>query len=76
MQLWRYHGLGNDYLVMEGPQAPSTAMVRALCDRHRGVGSDGILWGTLEPPYRLRPLASLQHDAASSVQQGVTLQLI
>ncbi|MFQ5990968.1 MAG: diaminopimelate epimerase [Nitrospiraceae bacterium] len=40
------HGLGNDYLVMEPGQLGfrlTSANVRAICDRHRGVGSDGIL---------------------------------
>ena len=40
------HALGNDYIVMD-PQAlsfPLTApAIRMICDRHRGVGSDGIL---------------------------------
>lgn len=42
MQLWRAHGLGNDYLVWEGPPL-KPALVVALCDRHRGVGGDGVL---------------------------------
>jgi diaminopimelate epimerase len=40
-------GLGNDYLVLDARDLPggglSPAAVRCLCDRHRGVGSDGIL---------------------------------
>lgn len=43
MRLWRAHGLGNDYLVLEEGPALSPELVRALCDRTRGVGSDGIL---------------------------------
>ncbi len=46
MLLQRYHGLGNDYLVLQDPAGLDTlgpALVRALCDRHTGVGSDGIL---------------------------------
>jgi diaminopimelate epimerase len=43
MRLDRYHGLGNDYLVLaEGPSL-TPALVRAVCDRHRGVGGDGVL---------------------------------
>lgn len=45
-QFVRSHGLGNDYLVVD----PSTLSfhltpesVRLICDRHTGVGSDGIL---------------------------------
>jgi diaminopimelate epimerase len=42
----KYHALGNDYLVLDGDlQRPrlTPARVRALCDRHTGIGSDGIL---------------------------------
>lgn len=40
------HGLGNDYLVMAERDlaAPlSIAAIERICDRNRGVGSDGIL---------------------------------
>lgn len=46
MKFWKAHGLGNDYLVFEAAEgAPALApdAVRAICDRHRGVGGDGIL---------------------------------
>jgi diaminopimelate epimerase len=47
----KWHALGNDYVIVEagdlpGPLAP--AVVRALCDRHTGIGADGIL--ELRPP--------------------------
>jgi diaminopimelate epimerase len=40
------HGLGNDYLVIEERHLPrplTTEAIARLCDRTRGVGSDGIL---------------------------------
>ncbi len=43
MRLFKAHGLGNDYLVLESGQPLDAALVRALCDRHRGPGGDGIL---------------------------------
>lgn len=43
MRLWKAHGLGNDYLVLASGEPLDAAMVRALCDRHRGPGADGIL---------------------------------
>ncbi|MCB9682742.1 MAG: diaminopimelate epimerase [Alphaproteobacteria bacterium] len=43
MHLDRYHGLGNDYLVLVDGPPLSPDLVRAICDRHTGVGSDGIL---------------------------------
>lgn len=45
MRLWRAHGLGNDYLVLHdsGGTTLTPHIVRELCHRHTGVGSDGIL---------------------------------
>jgi len=46
MRLLKWHGLGNDYLLLEPEErrAPLTAaQVQLLCDYHVGVGSDGIL---------------------------------
>ncbi len=46
----KYHGLGNDYLVInpaDFPFDPTPEAVRAICDRHYGAGSDGILLGPL-----------------------------
>jgi diaminopimelate epimerase len=46
MKLAKWHGLGNDYLVVEEPDLPApltAAAIVLLCDRHLGVGSDGIL---------------------------------
>lgn len=42
----RSHGLGNDYLVMDSARLNfelTPERIRAICDRHTGVGSDGIL---------------------------------
>jgi len=40
------HGLGNDYIVIDPAKVPFTMTpeaVRLICDRHLGVGADGIL---------------------------------
>src|SRR6267142_4990948 len=42
----RSHGLANDYIVMDQKDLPfelTPERVRLICDRNRGVGSDGIL---------------------------------
>jgi diaminopimelate epimerase len=52
-QYVRSHGLGNDYLVVDGATfgvALSEARIRRICDRHIGVGSDGILELVPPPP--------------------------
>lgn len=43
MRLFKAHGLGNDYLVLESGETLDEDIVRALCDRNRGPGGDGIL---------------------------------
>src|SRR5438874_1380462 len=45
-QFVKSHGLGNDYIVIDPANIPFTLTrdaVRLICDRHFGVGSDGIL---------------------------------
>lgn len=47
----KYHGLGNDYLVID-PNVHDVGLtpeaIRLICDRNFGIGSDGILYGPLE----------------------------
>ena len=46
MRLTKHHGSGNDFLVLLESDAttPVTpALARAVCDRHRGIGADGLL---------------------------------
>jgi diaminopimelate epimerase len=47
MKFHKYQALGNDYLVVDWPASKpvDTALVRRICDRNFGVGSDGILVG-------------------------------
>lgn len=46
--LSKFHGLGNDFLVFvadgtHAAPADPAAFARRVCDRHRGVGADGVL---------------------------------
>ncbi len=46
LTIWKYHGTGNDFVLLEDldderPLVPE--LVAALCDRHRGVGADGVI---------------------------------
>jgi len=50
----KWEGLGNDFVVIEvvSEDAVSPAEARVICDRHRGVGADGVLLvvrGAAEP---------------------------
>jgi diaminopimelate epimerase len=45
MDFCKYQALGNDYLVLDlpGPLDELVGLLPQLCDRHRGLGSDGLL---------------------------------
>jgi len=37
---------GNDFIIIDGANAPAelASVTRAICDRHQGVGADGVEW--------------------------------
>lgn len=46
MRLTKHHGLGNDFLVLldrDDAQPIDEDIAIAVCDRHRGVGADGLI---------------------------------
>jgi diaminopimelate epimerase len=50
---FKFQALGSDYLVMDPTLVPfemTPRLAQALCDRRRGIGSDGILLGPLAVP--------------------------
>jgi len=48
LHFWKYHGLGNDFVVVEGGPLMGAERAAAICDRRRGIGADGVL--TILPP--------------------------
>jgi len=46
MRFAKYHGAGNDFVLVEDLQDElrlSPSLIALLCDRHRGVGADGLI---------------------------------
>ena len=46
MRFAKYHGTGNDFVMLEDLENRLTltsALVSSLCDRHMGVGADGVI---------------------------------
>src|SRR5690349_8925834 len=43
----KYHGLGNDFILVDARATPALAempdLAVALCDRHTGIGADGLI---------------------------------
>ena len=46
MRFTKYHGIGNDFIMLADPNDSlqmSGEFVRRLCDRHFGIGGDGVI---------------------------------
>jgi diaminopimelate epimerase len=44
--IWKYHGTGNDFVMLEDLEdgrTLSAELVAAICDRHTGIGADGVI---------------------------------
>lgn len=78
MKFVKYHGLGNDYLVIQPADVVGTLetrQIQCICDRNYGVGSDGILFGPLHSDtcdFRLR---ILNPDGSEAEKSGNGLRI-
>lgn len=56
----KFHGLGNDFIVVAGRGLPTTlaSLARAMTDRHTGVGADGFI--VVLPPQERKHTARLR----------------
>lgn len=41
-KFWKAHSCGNDFIIVKN-WIPDSEQIRMLCDRHRGIGADGVL---------------------------------
>jgi diaminopimelate epimerase len=47
MRFWKYEGIGNDFVVIDGffkQVEIDTELCKRMCDRHFGIGADGVLY--------------------------------
>lgn len=78
LQFWKYHALGNDYIVMDPKDlaAPlTTAQVKVICHRNFGVGSDGILLGPLASTKASFGLRIYNPDGSEAEKSGNGLRI-
>lgn len=78
MQFFKYHALGNDYIVLnptdtEGELTPS--QIKSICHRNYGVGSDGILLGPLETSECDFALRIFNPDGSEAEKSGNGLRI-
>ena len=74
--LTKHHGLGNDFLVLPDvtdtlalTRAAGAELARRLCDRHRGIGADGLLLALPAPDDGSAALTMRLHNADGSVAE-------
>src|SRR5438270_835573 len=77
MRFHKYQALGNDYLVVDETEggALSVEQVRRVCDRHYGLGSDGILLGGTAPRDGAYALRILNPDGSEAEKSGNGLRI-
>jgi diaminopimelate epimerase len=80
MRFYKYHALGNDYLVMNpadypGWSQPTTDQIRVICHRNFGAGSDGILWGPLPSAKARFGLRIFNPDGSEAEKSGNGLRI-
>jgi diaminopimelate epimerase len=80
MRFYKYHALGNDYLVLNPADFPSwkqptTEQIRVICHRNFGAGSDGILWGPLPSTKAKFGLRIFNPDGSEAEKSGNGLRI-
>ncbi len=77
-QFVRSHGLGNDYLVVDGASFGLTLTeerIRLICHRHTGVGSDGILEVVTPPAGFAAAVRIYNPDGSEAEKSGNGLRI-
>ncbi|MBE9004905.1 diaminopimelate epimerase [Fortiea sp. LEGE XX443] len=78
MKFYKYHALGNDYLVIN-PQDLSFPLtpehIKIICHRNFGIGSDGILLGPLASEKAQVALRIFNPDASEAEKSGNGLRI-
>jgi diaminopimelate epimerase len=78
LKFWKYHALGNDYVVIDPQDLPSpltTEQVKIICHRNFGVGSDGILLGPLPAKDARCALKIYNPDGSEAEKSGNGLRI-
>ncbi|MCG8527685.1 MAG: diaminopimelate epimerase [Opitutales bacterium] len=78
MKFFKYHALGNDYLVLDPSELNGKldgASIVKICHRNYGLGSDGILLGPLESKTADFRLRIYNPDASEAEKSGNGLRI-
>lgn len=78
MQFHKYQALGNDYIVLEGVAETelTAARIERMCNRHFGLGADGILLPVPLEPARTWGLRIFNPDGSEAEKSGNGLRIL
>jgi len=75
----KYHALGNDYIVLTpdefGEEELTADIIRLICHRNYGIGSDGILYGPFDDPECDFALRIYNPDGSEAEKSGNGLRI-
>jgi diaminopimelate epimerase len=75
---YKYHALGNDYIVLtpdEIGEELTADIIRLICHRNYGIGSDGILYGPFDDPQCDFGLRIYNPDGSEAEKSGNGLRI-
>jgi diaminopimelate epimerase len=75
---YKYHALGNDYIVLNPAEAGgswTSDSIRLICHRNFGIGSDGILLGPVKDPQSEFALTIFNPDGSQAEKSGNGLRI-
>ena len=78
MKFFKYHALGNDYLVIDPEDWPAPiteSQIKRVCHRNFGVGSDGVLLGPVPSAVARFALRIFNPDGSEAEKSGNGLRI-
>jgi diaminopimelate epimerase len=78
MKFYKYHGLGNDYIIIDpadGVNQLTAAEIVRICHRNYGIGSDGILLGPFADDNGTASVRIFNPDGSEAEKSGNGLRI-
>jgi diaminopimelate epimerase len=78
MNFSKYHGLGNDYIILDSVENENSLTkdcIKAICHRNYGLGSDGILMGPIKSEKADFALRIFNPDGSEAEKSGNGLRI-
>ncbi len=78
MKFYKYHALGNDYIVLNPDDFAAgltNEQICRICNRNYGLGSDGILYGPIETLYADFGVRIFNPDGSEAEKSGNGLRI-